>query len=118
MKILVLLSLFAVLQTYTATQINPSELSVGFSEIVGSGESRAANIGIRNDTKQALKNVIVTVKLQFDINNKGSVMKGERTEFVEVKALKPGATFTATIKFNDKVMRLTSAAPESVIQKK
>jgi hypothetical protein len=91
---------------------------VGYSEIVGSGENRAANIGFRNDSKQTLKNAVVTVKLTFDMTNKGGIMKGERSEMVEVKSLKPGATFTQAIKFNDKVVKLTSAVTESVIEKK
>ncbi len=118
MKILLILALVAALQTYTATQINPANLVVGYSEIVGSGESRAANIGIRNDTKQPLKNVVVVVKMKFDMSNKGGIMQGERSEYVEVKSLAAGATHTATIKFHDKVVRLTSAQTESVIQKK
>lgn len=118
MKAFIILLLVAALQSYTPAAISPTSLSVGFSEIVGSGESRGANIGIRNDSKKNLKNVVVMVKMTFTMNNKGKSEQGERTEPVEIKEIKAGATSTHLIKFHDKVLRVTSTSVESVLEKK
>lgn len=115
---LLLLSTVSVWGQYSVAKVSPSDLSVGFSAIVGSGESRAANIGIQNNSKQSLKNIVVTVKIQFVQKVKGKDTPGEVSEFFEIKSLKPGATAEIKKHYADQVVRITSAVVESVLQKK
>ncbi len=114
--LLVPMSIFS--QTFITAKISPAELIVGYSAIVGEGQARAANIAIRNDSKQTLKNVVVTVKIQFVQNVKGKSTPGENSEVFEIKELKPGATFQKSQYYAHQITKLTSAAVESVLQKK
>jgi hypothetical protein len=105
-------------QSYSPSSVPTSSLSVGFSPIVGAGESRAANIGIRNEGKKPLKNIVVMVKIKFEQMVKGKTVAGESTENFTIKTLKPGATFETTKHYADQITKLTSAVVESVLDVK